>query len=124
MERRGMIDSWHDRQIGAGDDWKERIDDNLQHADIILVLVSSDFIASDYCYEKEMIRALERHEKKEAVLIPVILRDVNWVGAPFAKIQALPKDAKAVTLWADRDSAWRDVAVGIEKVVADIGKKK
>jgi internalin A len=118
LQRQGMIESWHDRDIEAGDEWKRKIDDNLEQADIILLLVSADFIASDYCYEKEMLRALERHEKKEARVIPVIVRDVNWHSAPFAKLQALPKDALAVTKWADKDSAWRNVSEGIEKVTA------
>jgi internalin A len=116
LQRQGMIESWHDRDIEAGDEWKRKIDDNLEQADIILLLVSADFIASDYCYEKEMTRALERHEKNEARVIPVILRDVNWRAAPFARLQALPKDALAVTRWPDKDSAWRNVSEEIEKV--------
>ncbi len=118
LQRQGMIESWHDRDIEAGDEWKRKIDDNLEQADIILLLVSADFVASDYCYEKEMGRALERHEKSEARVIPVIVRDVNWHTAPFAKLQALPKDGVAVTKWPDKDSAWRNVSEGIEKVAS------
>jgi internalin A len=77
LQRQGRIESWHDRDIEAGDEWKRKIDDNLERADIILLLVSADFIASEYCYEKEMTRAIERHEKNEARVIPVIVRDVN-----------------------------------------------
>jgi internalin A len=120
LQRQGRIESWHDRDIEAGDEWKRKIDDNLERADIILLLVSADFIASDYCYEKEMTRALERHEKNEARVIPVIVRDVNWRNAPFAKLQALPKDGLAVTKWPDKDSAWRNVSEGIEKVVSQM----
>jgi internalin A len=96
----------------------------LERADIILLLVSADFIASDYCYEKEMGRALERHAQGEARVIPAIVRDVNWRIAPFAKLQALPKDGRAVTLWEDRDSAWRNVSEGIERVVEEMRKKE
>ena len=105
MQRQEVITAWHDRLIGAGEEWKHEIDENLERADLILLLVSSDFIASDYCYDEEMTRALQRHDAGKARVIPVIVRDVNWSKAPFAKLQALPKDGKAVTLWPDRDCA-------------------
>jgi internalin A len=120
LQRQGLIEAWHDRNIEAGDDWKQKIDENLEGADIILLLVSADFIASDYCYEKEMKRALERHEQGKARVIPVIVRDINWRIAPFANLQALPKDGKAVTSWNDKDSAWRNVSEGIERVVEEM----
>lgn len=123
MQHQGLIDTWHDRKIEPGDDWKQSIDNNLERAEIILLLISSDFIASDYCFEKEMKRALERHDKNEARVIPVIVRNVSWQSAEFAKLQALPKDGKAVTLWSDRDSAWKDVTDGIAKAVERIRKK-
>jgi internalin A len=124
LQRQGLISTWHDRQIEAGEEWKQKIDDNLERADIILLLVSADFIASDYCWEKEMTRALERHEKREAVVVPVILRDVSWSSAPFSKLQALPKDAQPVTLWPNKDSAWRNVAEGIEKAAKSVRRKR
>jgi internalin A len=123
LERRGLIQSWHDRMIEAGDEWKKQIDDNLERADIILLLISADFIVSDYCWEKEMQHALEKHKAGEARVIPVILRDVNWQAAPFAMLQALPKDGKPVTLWPDKDSAWRNVSEGIERAVKQMQKK-
>jgi internalin A len=124
LQRQGLIESWHDRKIEAGDDWKTRIDENLERADILLLLVSADFIASDYCYEKEMKRALERHDAGEARVILVIVRDVNWKRAPFARLQALPKDGKAVTKWPSKDTAWRNVSEGIERVVEELRKKR
>ena len=124
MQRQGLIKTWSDRNIDAGEDWKLNIDENLERADIILLLVSADFIASDYCYAKEMTRALERHRSGEALVIPIILRDVNLSIAPFAGIQYLPKNRKAITLWQDRDSAWRDVSEGIQKVADNLLKKK
>ena len=78
LQRQGVISSWHDRLIGAGQEWKAHISRNLEQADIILLLVSADFIASDYCYDIEMTRALERHRAGTARVIPVIVRDVNW----------------------------------------------
>jgi internalin A len=123
LQRQGLIDTWHDRKIEAGDEWKQQIDDNLERADIILLLISANFIASDYCYKKEMKRALERHEKAEAHVIPVIVRDTNWRIAPFSKLQALPKDGKAVTSWTKKDSAWRNVSEGIQRVAEEMRQK-
>jgi internalin A len=120
LQRQGLISTWHDRKIAAGAEWAGQIDRNLEAADIILLLVSADFIASDYCYDLEMKRALERHEQGSARVIPVILRDVDWQSAPFGKLQALPKNGTPVTLWSAKDSAWKDVAVGIRKAVEEI----
>jgi internalin A len=120
LQRQGLIQPWHDRRIAPGQEWKDEIDTNLERADIILLLVSADFIASDYCYDIEMKRALERYEAKEAEVIPVIIRDCSWQSAPFGKLQALPKDAKAVNntkSWDSRDAAWTDVERGIATVI-------
>ena len=122
LQRQGLLTGWHDRNIEAGAEWRQKIDDNLERADIILLLVSADFIASDYCYEKEMKQALERHRHKSARVIPVILRDVDWTKAPFGELQALPKDGLAVTKWDDKDSAWRNVSEGIQRVVEEMRK--
>ena len=120
LKRQGVIDEWHDRRIGAGQEWAGAIDQHLNRADVIVLLVSADFLASDYCYDLEMTRALERHDAGDACVIPVILRSVDWRGAPFAKLQALPRDAKPVTSWPDRDEAFTDVARGIRQVVEDL----
>jgi len=117
LKRQGVISVWHDRRIVAGTEWANQIGEHLESARIILLLVSSSFLASDYCYGKEMERALERHDKGEAKVFPTILRPCDWHGAPFAKLQALPKDAKAVTLWANRDEAFTNVAEGIRKAL-------
>lgn len=117
LQRRGLITAWYDRKIEAGEEWKQKINDNLESADIILLLISADFIASEYCYEKEMKRALERHNTGEAHVIPIIVRDVNWAKTPFSRLQVLPKDGLAVTQWPLKDSAWRNVAEGIERVI-------
>lgn len=123
LQRSQVIDVWHDRRLSPGDDWKKKIDDNLDRADIILLLVSADFIASDYCFEIEAKKALERHENGQAVVIPVILRSCKWQVAEFASLQALPKDGLPITKWADKDSAWLDVEEGIERVVKEMCKK-
>ncbi|MEL7086525.1 MAG: COR domain-containing protein, partial [Cyanobacteria bacterium J06597_1] len=122
LQRQGYIDPWHDRRITAGDEWKDEIDINLEQADIILLLISADFIASDYCYETEMTRAMERHNARDTRVIPIVLRKTEGWGrnTPFGKLQALPKDAKPITLWDDRDSAWADVASGIRNAIAQM----
>ncbi len=117
LERRGLVTVWHDRQIGAGEEWKDKIDEHLESADIILLLISPDFIDSDYCYDIEMTRAMERHEAREARVIPIFLRHVNWKGAPFGKIQGLPTNIKPVTSWPDKDEAFEIVSSGVEKLV-------
>ncbi|MBD2562389.1 MULTISPECIES: toll/interleukin-1 receptor domain-containing protein [Nostoc] len=124
MKRQGVIEAWHDREITAGSEWANAIDDNLEVADIILLLVSANFLASDYCYDKEMARAMERHETREARVIPIILKPSDWNGAPFGKLQALPKNAKPITTWQDQDEAFLNVAQGIRRVVEDIAKSK
>ena len=116
LKRQGVLEVWHDRRIEAGSDFARDIDDHVETDDIILLLVSPDFLASDYCYEREMRRAMERHEAGEAVVIPVILRACDWHGAPFGKLQAVPRDALPVTQWTDRDQAFLDVAKAIRKV--------
>jgi TIR domain len=117
LKRQGLISGWHDRRIGAGEEWKGTIDKNLEEAQVVLLLVSSSFLASDYCWDLETKRAIERHDRGEAKVIPVILRPCDWHGAPFGKLQALPKDGKAVTSWANKDEAWTDVAKGIRRSV-------
>jgi len=120
LRREKVIAGWHDRKIGAGKEWKGQIDAHLNSAAVILLLISADFLASDYCYDVEMTPALERHEAGEARVIPVILRAVDWKGAPFGKLQCLPTDAKPVTSSMNRDEAFRDVAQGIRKAVEEL----
>jgi hypothetical protein len=120
LRRQQLIALWSDRKIEAGDDWKGQIDEHLNNADIILLLISADFVASRYCYDVEMRRALERHDNKEAKVIPISLRPFDWDGLPFAKLQALPKDAKPITTWANQDEAFVDVARGIREQVVKL----
>src|SRR5215831_602640 len=117
MHKQGIIAEWYDRKIVPGSDWSQEIDAHLNSASIILLLVSSDFLASEYCYGIEMQRALERHKNGEAQVVPIILRPVDWDGAPFAHLQCLPRDGKAVTEWDNRDAAFRDITRGIRTVL-------
>ncbi len=120
LRRRGFIKPWHDRKITAGTESKGRIDEHLETARIILLLISADFLASDYCYDIELRRAMERHEAGEARVIPIILRACDWHDAPFGKLQALPKDGKPVTSWPNRDEAFEDIAKGIKRAVQEL----
>ena len=128
LRRQEKINVWHDRKIPAGGEWRNEIDGHLNSADLILLLISPAFLDSDFCYQDEMQRALDRHEAGEAFVIPIILRPVDWQGSPFEKLQALPKDAKPVSVWANRDEAWLDVAQGlriaVEKLTATIPRPK
>ena len=120
LKRDGVIAGWHDRRISGGREWEGQIDKHLNSADIILLLTSSAFLASDYCYDIEVRRAMERHEQEEARVIPVILRACDWHTAPFGKLQALPKDGKPVKQWPDPDVAFLDIANGIRRVAEEM----
>jgi multiple sugar transport system substrate-binding protein len=124
LERQGLIEWWHDRQIVPGWEWEEAIDKNLRIADVILLLVTPAFMASDYVYEKEINRAIERHERDEARVIPIIVRPSDWKWAPFGKLQALPKDAKPITTWPNRDVAWLDVVEGLRRAVEELSLER
>jgi uncharacterized protein YegL len=117
LRRQGLISEWHNRQIAAGTEWAKEIDAHLETASVILLLVSSDFLASDYCYDSEMQRALERHTRGEARVIPVVLRPCKWQQAPFAHLQVLPHDGKSATEWNNLDAAFLDITQGIRKAI-------
>jgi len=114
MKRNNIIDYWHDRKITPGDDWKNKIDENLESADIIIFLVSSSFLASDYCYDVEVKRAIERQKEGSARIISIIVRACDWKECEFSQFQAVPKDALPITMWSDKDTAWLDAVKGIK----------
>ncbi len=120
LERMNLISGWHDRKLLAGDEWGEEINRNLEEADIVLLLVSIDFINSQYCYDIELDRALERHDAGSCHVVPVILRGCLWQHTPFSKLQALPRDGKPATSWPDIDDAFTNVAEGIRLLAEDI----
>jgi hypothetical protein len=106
---------WHDRMITPGDEWKGQIDTNLGAANLVLLLVSSAFMASDYCYDVEMKEALRRHREEGIAIIPILLRPTDLKGAPFAKFQMLPTGQRPVTAWSNRDDAFDDIVKGIRR---------
>jgi hypothetical protein len=119
LKRQGLFISWHDRKVNAGEEWKKEIDTHLKTSHIILLLVSPDFIASDYCYSVEVDQAMRMHAEGKAHVIPVILRPVNWHETMFGKLQALPADGIPITSrnWRNQDEAFFAVAEGIQQVV-------
>ena len=121
LKRQGVITSWHDRRITAGDQIDHSISQYLELADVILLLVSADFLASDYCYDKEMARAMERHAADACRVIPVILRHCDWHGAPFGKLLATPKDGRPVKSFPDLDEAFLQVTQAIKAALAPDG---
>jgi hypothetical protein len=119
---RGLLDFWSDRQIRPGDEWDGAIDANLESADVILLLISADFLASDYCRDIEMTRAMERHHENTARVIPVMLRACDWNGFPFGALQALPRDGRPVTAWPNPDAAFTDIAVWLRMTLEEIAR--
>lgn len=110
LMRQGAISSWHDRRITAGSDFGQVISNELENSQIILLLVSAHFLASDYCYEKEMARAIEQHENGSSIVIPVILHPCDWHSAPFGNLRATPTDGKAISMFANPHEAFSIVA--------------
>ena len=108
LQRSQKILEWNDRKIIAGTEWDSVISKHLSESEIILFLVSPDFIASQYCYDKEVATAMEMHENRKAVVIPIILRPCDWGETPFSKLQATPRDARPISLWENRDLAYLD----------------
>ena len=119
LQRKGLIKPWTDRRITAGSEWSNQIDDHVRSADIILLLISPDFLASNYCFDIEMKIALERHEKKEAVVVPIILRPVDSHTSPFGKLQCVPRDGKPVTKFTNRDEAFAAIARELRALVTN-----
>jgi tetratricopeptide (TPR) repeat protein len=127
LQWQGIISSWYDRQLVAGMEWDDKIKTELESADIILLLISPDFIASKYCRDVEIPIALQRHEARQAYVVPIILRPFDWFDAPFSKLQAFPKDAKPVTTWSNQDEAFVSVTQGIRtaaKLMLDYRKQE
>jgi hypothetical protein len=120
LKRQYLIKSWHDREIIPGEEWEQAIDRNLNTSHLILLLISPDFMHSDYCYSKEMVKALEREKAGACRVVPILLRSVDLEGAPFSHLQMLPTGARPVTSWPDSDQAFWNIALGVRKVLQDL----
>lgn len=122
-DRQRQICKWWDRKLLAGTSIEGEIAKRLAYSDIILLFISSSFIASDFCYDIEMQQALRQHEEGRSVVVPVILRVCEWQSAPFGELLALPTDGRPLTTWPNRDEAAKNVADGVMRIVADLQKK-
>jgi hypothetical protein len=123
LRRQNVITSWYDGDISPGTDWKSQIIEHLNSDQMILLLISADFMASDFCYSIEMTQAIARHDANQARVLPIILRPTDWKGAPFAKLKVLPTDGKAVTSWPTHDDAFVDIVQGMREAIDDLIKK-
>jgi TIR domain-containing protein len=117
LQREGRIELWPDRGMSAGTEREQESSKHLQAAQIILLLVSPNFLASDFCYSVEMKQAMERHQRREVRLIPLLLRPCDWHTASFASLQCLPSNGQPVTTWSHREAAWLDVVQALSRVV-------
>ncbi|MGC4233623.1 MAG: toll/interleukin-1 receptor domain-containing protein [Niabella sp.] len=123
LKRSDKIDVWQDRILMAGTEWDSTIKKELEEADIILLLISVDFISSQYIWDKELKTALQKHENGTARIIPVILRECDWKDMPFAKLQALPTGAEPVSRFPDKDQAYTNIAKEIARVADFLASK-
>ena len=124
LRRQNIIADWYDRDITVGEEWKPAILNQLNQADVILLLISADFLASEFCWNVELKLAIDRHDNGEALVVPIILRDVDWKVTPFGKLQALPENAQPVTSWPTTDAAFTNVAMGIRKAISDLQHRR
>ena len=129
LRRSQLIRSWYDGCISPGEEWEPQIKENLERAQIILLLVSVDFINSDYCYTVELSRAIARHKAGEACVIPVILRSCLWQGVPvgdmrLGDLQALPKDARPISQWSDLEEAYTSIAEGLYDTIQQLRQEQ
>jgi hypothetical protein len=120
LRLQGLITIWHRQKIAPGQEWTQEINERLDTAQIILLLISPYFLTSNYCYRVEMKRALERHKAGSARVIPIILRPTDWRGEPFGKLQVLPRNGKPLTKWPNRDLAFFDIVTGIQQAVEEL----
>jgi hypothetical protein len=123
LKRSAKVEVWSDRQIVAGQEWDDSIMVELHRANIILLLISVDFNASDFIWDKELAVAMDRHKEGTARVVPVILRKCDWQSLPYAALQALPKNATPITEYPDRDAAYTEVARGVEQLVDHINEQ-
>jgi len=118
LRRQRFIEIWHDRRIVPGDKWRQEINSNLDQADVVLLLVSPDFLASKYCYEKELKTALRLAKAGRTRILPIILRPCDWRESPIGQFQALPSDGKPISSWHSRDEIWATIAAELRSLAS------
>lgn len=118
LKRQNTIETWHDRRIVAGDEFDGQISEHLETADIILLLVSPYFLASKYCYDVEMTRAMQKHGDGTARVLPVIVDPCDWHSAPFGKLLAMPRDGKPISKYTNIHDALLEVVKAIQSATS------
>ncbi|WP_417809042.1 toll/interleukin-1 receptor domain-containing protein [Thioclava sp.] len=118
LTREGRIETWYDRNILAGSELDAEIERELEASDLFLLLVSPDFIASDYCVEREMRRALERHAAGTARVVPIIVEECDWKAmSELRQLKAVPTDGKAISAWANPNTAYLNVVQELRRII-------
>lgn len=120
LKRKFQVTSWNDSEIIPGEDWERAIEAHLEAANLILLLISPDFLASDYCFGKEMQRALARHKEGTCRVVPILLRPTYWQGAPFSSLKLLPTNAIPITVWPNQGQAFEDVVTELSRTIEDL----
>lgn len=124
LVREGLIDLWSDRAIAPGSDWERDIEDELAAADIVLLLVTPDFVASAHCFDKELTEALRRHEEEGVCILPVLVKAVDLENMPFGRFQGLPLDLRPISAWSESDDAWLHVARGVRQAALELYRRR
>jgi hypothetical protein len=117
LSRKRQISWWSEHQLVPGDERLDAISAALDEADVILMLVSIHFLANEFCWSDLLERAIKRHEERQALVIPVHVRPCPWEETPVARLQGVPREAKAISSWADKHAAWTEVARGIQQAL-------
>ncbi|MGZ5446237.1 MAG: toll/interleukin-1 receptor domain-containing protein [Thermoanaerobaculia bacterium] len=121
MKHQGLISSWDMRQLTAGEPWDDRVKEELELAQVIVLLITTNFLASYYIQQVELEKAFQRHKRKTAVVVSVIMSDSEWRETPLKDVQVLPPGGKAIVNWKPRAKGWVEVAQGVRKVLAKLG---
>ena len=124
LRRQGFIETWHDRKISAGREWENAIHEELISSQVILLLVSLNFLASDYCYDTELEKAMELHKRGDAIVVPIIIKPCDWKYAPFSSFQCIPKDGKPLTTWNNRDEGLLSITTELRKSIVEFSDRK
>jgi hypothetical protein len=122
LRRSGVITDWHDRKLTAGSEFDTALRERFESDAVILLLVSADYISSEYCWQTELVIAMNRHNAGQARVIPIILRPCDWRIDPLGKLLAAPRDGKPVSSWPDRDAAWLDVVQKIRAAISEVSR--
>lgn len=124
LKKQNLIRTWHEGMIAPGDEWRRKAQHQVASADILLVLASPEFLASDYLYDAYMTQAIKRHDSQEMVIIPIIIRECEWTETALGKLRPLPAAGEPIRKWQDQDAFWKAVAVGLREAIRALHARK